>query len=145
MFCINQMMQHQQIRGCQGVCSDKEHRGKMFRMSDLSSKQTNPLSKLQEITFSLTAIRGRTLRAVLWGEGASHQPGNRGSGLWDLPTTKAELSGCAGRVNLSTCSSYSIHSSACLTSQVTNNSRLHLTVQTTTSMDTLTYTYYQIN
>lgn len=55
MSCINQMMQHQQIRGCQWVFSDKEHRGKMFRRSDLSSKpslQTNPPSKLQAVTFS---------------------------------------------------------------------------------------------
>lgn len=50
---------------------------------------------------------------MLWGEGASHQPGNRGSCLWELPNSKAEVSGCAGRVNLCTCSLYSIHSSAC--------------------------------
>lgn len=34
--------------------------------------------------FPLTAIRGRTLRAVLWGEDASHQPGNRGNCLQEL-------------------------------------------------------------
>lgn len=149
MSCINQMMQHQQIRGCQWVFSDKEHRGKIFRRTNLSSKpslQTNPLSKF---TFG-HIFSWKPSDEEHWGQYSREKMPHISLGTEEVackssPSTKAELAGCAGRLSLCTSSFYSIHSSACSISQVTKDSRLHLTAQTAISMDTLTYTYYQIN
>lgn len=87
MSCINQMMQHQQIRGCQWGFSDKEHgarcSGWVTSRPDLLYRPILSVSyRLSH--FLLAAIRGRTLRAVLWGEDVSCHPGNRRNCLQEL-------------------------------------------------------------
>lgn len=146
MSCIHQMMQQQQ-RGCQWVFSDKEYRGKMFRMSDLLSRpslQANPLSSYRLPHFLPTATRGRTLRAALWGEGASHQPGNRGSCLWEPPDNQSRTVRLCWQGEPEHLQ-FLQHSQLCLLDPSGNHGLQATPDCTNISMATLTHTYYQIN